>query len=54
MRLERISPLGGKDSRSNQGEAGADADEEEELRVWADLREAQNRFVQAGGFLSEI
>ncbi|MCJ1352551.1 MAG: hypothetical protein MMC33_002535 [Icmadophila ericetorum] len=52
MRLERVSPVS-KDPGSTQGE-GVNADEEEELRAWADLREAQSRFVQAGGFLSEI
>lgn len=28
-------------------------DEEEELRVWADLRDCQMRFAEAGGFLGE-
>ncbi|KAK4119741.1 hypothetical protein N657DRAFT_581122 [Parathielavia appendiculata] len=50
MRLERIPPGGGG------GEGGvvslaAGEDEEQELRVWADLREHQVRFLQGGGFM---
>lgn len=48
MKLERISP--GLRSESADGLA----DEEEELRNWADLREYQMRFAQAGGFMSEL
>ncbi|KAH9208577.1 hypothetical protein DL95DRAFT_395158 [Leptodontidium sp. 2 PMI_412] len=48
MKLERISP--GCRSESGDGQV----DEEEELRNWADLREYQLRFAQAGGFMSEI
>jgi hypothetical protein len=29
----------------------AGEDEEQELRVWADLREHQVRFLQGGGFM---
>jgi hypothetical protein len=47
MKLERISP--GCQSDSADG-----VDEEEELRNWADLREYQMRFAQAGGFMNEI
>lgn len=46
MKLERFSPS------SLPGEAGSD--DEEQLRHWADLREYQIRFAQAGGFLSEL
>lgn len=48
MKLERISPGIRSDS------ADGIIDEEEELRNWADLREYQMKFAQAGGFLSEI
>jgi len=48
MKLERISP-GACNSESTDGYA----DEEEELRNWADLREYQTRFAQSGGFLNE-
>lgn len=48
MKLERISPGLRSDS------ADGVVDEEEELRNWADLREYQMRFAQAGGFLNEI
>lgn len=48
MKLERISP----GLRDNSVDGAVD--EEEELRNWADLREYQMRFAQAGGFLSEI
>ena len=47
MKLERVSP----GSRSDPGDGIMD--EEEELRTWADLREYQIRFVQAGGFMNE-
>jgi hypothetical protein len=45
MKLERISP--GVQSENVDGLA----DEEEDLRNWADLREYQMRFAQSGGFL---
>ncbi|KAK2626211.1 hypothetical protein QTJ16_004473 [Diplocarpon rosae] len=48
MKLERISPA----CRSENGDGLGFVDEEEELRNWADLREYQMRFVQAGGFMS--
>ncbi len=48
MRLERISP-GIRD-----GSVDGPEDEEEALRKWADIREYQMRFMQAGGFLNEI
>jgi hypothetical protein len=47
MKLERVSPGG----RSDPGDGIVD--EEEELRTWADLREYQMRFIQAGGFMNE-
>lgn len=43
MELEKTGPRVSNDS-------GDVVDEEEELRAWADLREYQMRFVQAGGF----
>lgn len=46
MKLERVSP----GIKSETGEV----DEEEELRNWADLRENQQRFAAAGGFINEI
>jgi hypothetical protein len=49
MKLERISP-----GIPENGSADGIMDEEEELRNWADLREYQMRFAQAGGFLSEL
>jgi len=49
MKLERISPAAGQSESADTAE-----DEEEELRNWADLREYQTRFAQAGGFLSEL
>ncbi|CZT50772.1 uncharacterized protein RSE6_11819 [Rhynchosporium secalis] len=49
MKLERISP--GLRSESDNGDGVVD--EEEELRNWADLREYQLRFAQAGGFMAE-
>jgi hypothetical protein len=48
MKLERITPSTGI------GESGYEANEEEELRNWADLREFQNRFVERGGFVNEF
>lgn len=47
MKLERVSP-------AIKTEESGEADEEEELRNWADLREAQMQFMQAGGFMNEI
>jgi len=50
MKLERVSP-----TSVGQTESGDTIeDEEEELRHWADLREYQTRFAQAGGFLNEL
>jgi hypothetical protein len=46
MKLERVSV--------GQHDGSAAVDEEEELRNWADLREYQVRFAQAGGFMNEI
>jgi hypothetical protein len=46
MKLERVSP-------GLKNETG-EVDEEEELRNWADLRQYQMAFAQAGGFLTEI
>jgi len=46
MRLERVSPAVKAE--------GGEVDEEEELRNWADLREYQMQFMQAGGFMNEI
>jgi len=46
MKLERISPA----VKDESGEV----DEEEELRNWADLREYQMQFMQAGGFMNEM
>jgi hypothetical protein len=46
MKLERISPA----IKAASGEV----DEEEELRNWADLREYQMQFIEAGGFMNEI
>jgi hypothetical protein len=48
MKLEKVSP--GRGSPNTDGVV----DEEEELRHWADLREYQMRFAQAGGFFSGI
>lgn len=48
MKLERVSP----GLRDNSVDGAVD--EEEELRNWADLREYQMKFAQAGGFLSEL
>lgn len=49
MRLERVSPGG---SRTLSGDG--DDNSEEELASWADLRDQQTRFAQAGGFLGEF
>lgn len=46
MKLERASPS----LQMNSGEMRDG--EEEELRNWADLREYQLRFLNAGGFLN--
>ena len=50
MKLEKT----GRSSTAYHQAAGdmTAEDEEEELRVWADLREYQLRFAAAGGFLS--
>jgi hypothetical protein len=48
MRLERTS-LGPRGDHRTPAEI-----EEEELQNWADLRDNQRRFMEAGGFLSEI
>jgi hypothetical protein len=48
MKLERTSP-GPRGDHRTPAEV-----EEEELQNWADLRENQRRFMEAGGFLSEI
>lgn len=47
MKLERTSP--GRRDENGDGIS----DEEEELRHWADLKEAQMAFAQAGGFMSQ-
>lgn len=47
MKLERVSPSG-------DGSVDGAVDEEEELRNWADLREYQMKFAEAGGFLSQL
>lgn len=36
------------------GQKAAEEYEDEELRNWADIREYQNRFLKAGGFLNEF
>ena len=59
MKLERISPAGGGGisgggAKSETGDGSAEVDDEEALRHWADLRECQQRFAQAGGFLAEL
>jgi hypothetical protein len=50
MRLERIPP-GGAGGEGGVVSLAAGEDEEQELRVWADLREHQVRFLQGGGFM---
>ncbi|KAK4098463.1 hypothetical protein N658DRAFT_431987 [Parathielavia hyrcaniae] len=50
MRLERIPP-GGGGGEGEEVSLAAGEDEEQELRVWADLREHQVRFLQGGGFM---
>ena len=44
------------DSHSYRGDESFEAgeDDEQQLRHWADLRQHQMRFAQAGGFLSEL
>ncbi|KAL9122467.1 MAG: hypothetical protein Q9187_000977 [Circinaria calcarea] len=49
MKLEHVS----FQARGREGEDGTDGDEEAELRIWADLREYQERFARSGGFLAE-
>ena len=49
MKLEHVS----SQARGKEGEDGTDDDEEAELRIWADLREYQERFARSGGFLAE-
>lgn len=44
MRLERVSP-------ANSNDMDQPDDEDAELRVWADLREYQQKFAQHGGIL---
>lgn len=48
------SPGGSTDASSHHGQELPQEDEEAELRHWADFRESQNRFAQAGGVLSEL
>lgn len=47
MKLEKVSPPPNAEGRDLEG------DEEVALSHWADLREHQTRFAQAGGFLAE-
>lgn len=49
MKLEHVS----SHAQGGDGEVSADDAEEGELRVWADLREYQDRFARSGGFLAE-
>lgn len=48
MKLERINP------GLMQETEDLSQNEEEELRNWADLRDYQMRWAQAGGFLNEV
>ena len=50
MKLERVKPNG----QEREGIAGSEEDEDVQLRVWADMREAQGRFANAGGFLTQV
>ena len=49
MKLEHIS----SQVQGRDGEVSTEDDEEGELRVWADLRESQDRFARSGGFQGE-
>ena len=50
MKLEHVS----SDGQGREGVAGSEEDEDMELRAWADLRDAQSRFMNAGGFLTQV
>ena len=50
MKLEHVS----SDGQGREGIAGSEEDDEMELRAWADLRDAQSRFANGGGFLTQI
>ena len=47
------SPMSNQEMALQAGE-NSQEDEEAELGHWADVREYQNRFAQAGGVLSEL
>ncbi|RFU27698.1 hypothetical protein B7463_g8641, partial [Scytalidium lignicola] len=51
MKLERVGPGG---PRASGVPSDPDEIDEEELNSWADLRDQQNRFAQAGGFLGDF
>lgn len=51
MKLERISPPLKSENGMEERSWNKEANEEEELRNWADLREFQERFARSGGFL---
>lgn len=51
-KLERTSP--GYEGNGVNGVVDGVMDEEAELNTWADLRDYQMKFAQAGGFLSEL
>jgi hypothetical protein len=51
MKLERLGDVGGSDGGMGGGSLSEEELEEIELRHWADMKDLQRGFAEAGGFI---